>query len=317
MDAAVQGYTFFFDWEPELIQNLQQGAGTVGKALTRVFAFIGDQPFTIIVLMVVLFLWRKESGKRLVIPVMTATLGFAMVKNLFFRLRPYMAHPDKIAIWQLPETDAAPMDVLQQGYSFPSGHSAMSTALYGTLARDVRKKWMWCLAVLVPLCVGISRFIVGAHYPTDVLAGWAMGLLGIGFSILLEKTVKSIRMRYLILTAITLPGLFWCNSRDYFAAFGFLLGLMAALEFEKKYVRFEDTRDPLQMLLRFVGAVAAYVILNKLTKMPFSTEFMNNGTLGSNMVRLARYVILGFVMIGVYPMTFRLYARIGKQPAKE
>ncbi len=68
------------------------------------------------------------------------------------------------------------------GASFPSGHAAQSTACYVTLAlivgagRPPRVKIAVCAAAaLVVLAVGASRIYLGAHWLTDVLAGYALG----------------------------------------------------------------------------------------------------------------------------------------------
>lgn len=69
--------------------------------------------------------------------------------------------------------------------SFPSGHSMLSTTLYLTLAvllaRLERSRWMRlyfvAVALLVAFLVGISRILLGVHWPTDVLAGWSAGVL--------------------------------------------------------------------------------------------------------------------------------------------
>jgi undecaprenyl-diphosphatase len=67
--------------------------------------------------------------------------------------------------------------------SFPSGHSTMAPVVYLSLAvivgageprRDVRVLLFAC-AVLVTIAVGFSRVYLGVHWPTDVLAGWALG----------------------------------------------------------------------------------------------------------------------------------------------
>lgn len=78
--------------------------------------------------------------------------------------------------------------------SFPSGHafSAMVVcALFAFLAvKYIPGMWGWISAtalVVFALLVGISRIVVGAHYPTDVLAGW---LLGIFFAVLIIVVVK-------------------------------------------------------------------------------------------------------------------------------
>jgi hypothetical protein len=47
--------------------------------------------------------------------------------------------------------------------------------------------------------------------------------------------------------------------------------------------------------------------------MPFSAEFLTGGTLGAFLVRTARYAIIIFVMIGVYPKVFPLFEKIGKK----
>jgi undecaprenyl-diphosphatase len=69
--------------------------------------------------------------------------------------------------------------------SFPSGHAAMSAVVYLTLgvllAGMVKGRFTkgYCLAVAMMLTalVGASRVYLGVHYPTDVLAGWSMGLV--------------------------------------------------------------------------------------------------------------------------------------------
>jgi undecaprenyl-diphosphatase len=69
--------------------------------------------------------------------------------------------------------------------SFPSGHSATSAAVYltlgGLMAQTVSRRrvklYFVGLALFVTLLVGLSRVALGVHYPTDVLAGWTIGLI--------------------------------------------------------------------------------------------------------------------------------------------
>jgi undecaprenyl-diphosphatase len=67
--------------------------------------------------------------------------------------------------------------------SFPSGHSMMSAVVYLTLgallARVLPRRRMKLLVLACALgataLTGVSRVYVGVHWPTDVLAGWAIG----------------------------------------------------------------------------------------------------------------------------------------------
>nr|WP_281398551.1 phosphatase PAP2 family protein [Saccharopolyspora gloriosae] len=73
--------------------------------------------------------------------------------------------------------------VVEDGFGFPSGHSAHAAALYlmlGAFAlRLLRTRWarnaLFTAAVLAIVITGFSRVMLGVHSPTDVLAGWTLG----------------------------------------------------------------------------------------------------------------------------------------------
>ncbi len=107
-----------------------------------------------------------SAAAALALSVLGTQAAVAIVKGIVSRPRP--AANESLA-------DAG-------GWSFPSGHSATSIALFATLAivvgrhcdGPVRLALLVILGALIA-AVGLSRVYLGAHYPTDVLGGWLLG----------------------------------------------------------------------------------------------------------------------------------------------
>ncbi len=67
--------------------------------------------------------------------------------------------------------------------SFPSGHALNSTLFYLAVAlllapflRQRGARWaLYVVATSLSLATGVSRIVLGVHYPTDVIAGWVIG----------------------------------------------------------------------------------------------------------------------------------------------
>ena len=66
--------------------------------------------------------------------------------------------------------------VLRRG-AFPSGHTTAAFTIAGVLAFGLRSRWVLGLAIVVATLVGLSRIVVGAHWPADVAGGAALGWL--------------------------------------------------------------------------------------------------------------------------------------------
>jgi membrane-associated phospholipid phosphatase len=301
------------EWEVGLIEWLQKTLGSLTNSLGSVLSFIGGEMGLLLVVVIVLFCWKKEFGKRLAMMIAAVNAWLPMIKAVVLRPRPYMEYPDRVTGVADAGSDGSLHSIVAQGYSFPSMHSASVVAVFVPIANEIRKKWMWIFTVVISLLVGISRAATGMHYPTDILAGWALGLICVGICTLLEKKVKNEWARHLILLATMLPGVFFVRTEDYFTALGLTIGLIAAIHFEEKFVNFSDTRNVWAMILRVIGAFAIFFALNTLLKMPFSKEFLEGGTLAALLVRTARYAIIIFAVIGLFPKVFPVFEKIGKK----
>jgi len=69
--------------------------------------------------------------------------------------------------------------IVEKGFSFPSVHASLTMVIAVVMLGSLNKKigvWLIFFSVLI----GISRVVLGVHYPVDVLAGWILGSI-IGF----------------------------------------------------------------------------------------------------------------------------------------
>lgn len=94
-----------------------------------------------------------------------------ILKDLVGRLRPVVAHPIAHG----------------NGNSFPSGHALGSIVCYGALylvflpaARGVWRRVCTAVTGTLIAAIGISRLLLGVHYISDVLGGWALGVTWLG-----------------------------------------------------------------------------------------------------------------------------------------
>ena len=291
---------------------LQANLSPTAVSIISFLSAFGEELFMVLVIGFLYWCYDKEAGKRVGLSVLMVNVWNPMIKNVAIRRRPYFDHKG-IRILRVVDPSADAMDISAQGYSFPSGHSGNASSLFGGIAAALKKKWLVCLAVVIPLLVGFSRVAMGAHYPTDVLCGWAVGLIAVFLVPWLGKVIPNKYAFYGVLLLTALPGFFFCRSTDFYTGFGLLAGFLAGTLAEERFVRFETTRSPLRAILRVVAGGALFFALNSLLKLPFSKDFLNSGTQAALLVRCARYAVVSFCGFGLYPLFFRWTAKFWKK----
>ena len=146
-----------------------------------------------------------ESGSAL------TTLGLATLAALFLLLRKAPASALLLAVTVIAERylveglklwigrPRPPIDPghALQSLAYPSGHSANSlTAFLAVALIAVPPPYRWSAtiaALILSFLVGLSRILLGVHWPSDVVGGWALGLMAVGVALALRERSSALR----------------------------------------------------------------------------------------------------------------------------
>lgn len=254
--------------------------------------------------------------------------GINVIISHFFKMiacvyRPWILnnnlHPSELAI------------PFAKGYSFPSGHSCMSSSVFGGLAYLVRKKklLMFLLIGLI-LLIGFSRLWLGVHTPQDVIGGFSIGIILIFAVNNVINWAEKDKNRYLyllaiidILTALSLVYIAFYNTyrMDYidgkllvepfkqiyitFVVNGYTLGLINGVFLCRRFFPFNPKevsvkRRIIRGLIGAIGIIAlmktllVYIIMHSMNlKTAFFVTFA-----------------LGIIITLIYPIIFSNYRKI-------
>ena len=156
------------------------------QALTPAITFIthlGDSGILWILLALALTVFRKTRriGVACMISmVIGLVITNVIIKNWAARIRPYDFFNDLELIIEK-----------QHDFSFPSGHSTNSFACAWVIFCMSKKRY-GVPALVLAILIALARLYVGVHYPTDVLAGAAIGIIS---AVCAMKIAKVLRKR--------------------------------------------------------------------------------------------------------------------------
>ena len=262
------------------------------------FTFLGYEWLYLVLLPLIYWCINKPAGIGLgYIAVLSAWANGAL-KNVFDIPRPCQAPnpcPTPIRI-PLPETS----------YSFPSGHAQHAVANWGYLAVRSRRRLGWVIAVILILGIGLSRVVLGVHFPQDVIGGWLIGaVMLVAFAVLAPvagRWVVRLRMPAQVALAISVPfiliflhpadrnGLY--PAENAVKMMSALIGMSLGLLMERAWLRFRVDGAWWRRGLRLLLGLAIVVIFYAGPKL-IIPDGLSYGL--DSAVRLARYALVGWV----------------------
>lgn len=301
----LEGNIWFLPFEVDFIVWLQSlGSGTflrtVLLAINNFLSMFGEETVMILIMGVIYWGLDKKKGERIAISLFVANVSNPLIKNIVKRLRPYQS-TDKIELLR---------DV--GGYSFPSGHSSASASFYPAIAYNYREKnwkWLTVISLVLPVMIAISRNYLGAHFLTDVLCGLLLGALALVATEFILSKISNKFYFYIGLVVLFSVGMFYCKTHDYFTSYGILIGFVAGIAFEERFVKFANTKLWWRVAIRTLVGGGLYLAINSLLKLAFGGFFVED-SYADLVFRVARYAVIIFVLIGIYPLIFGLFDKV-------
>lgn len=186
--------TFFAGYDHAILSVLHGLANVTGGYLNWLFRLIslfGDKGLFLITLSIFLMLFKKT---RKVGICMFGAIGCgAIITN--FIVKDMVARPRPFMDAQYSEWWKYVGSVVEDDFSFPSGHTTVITAsMMSIFFFSKSKKKYWCLLFII--LMGISRNYLMVHYPSDILGGFLSGLIASVIAFYITKLIYVILDKY-------------------------------------------------------------------------------------------------------------------------
>ncbi len=299
---------------------LQDFRNSISDAWTPFMEFVSTFATRYLILAVLFIYWALDKRKGLyAISAMCLTLAVnQLVKLTACVYRPWIRDPRIV-----PAGDSI---TSATGYSFPSGHTATATPLFGGMAvtSDRKRRWIPALCILGTMLVGFSRNYLGVHTPQDVFIAICESVLcliimqkifayiethpekedlfliaGIIFGAvsIIYITFKPYPMTYVDGKLLVDPQKM---MNDGYGDIAFLIAFCTGRFIERRWIRFKPAGiNTAGMILCAVGMVI-FVLLNNNIGKPLDSM------LGSHWGHFARRMITILYYTALYPLIIKL-----------
>ena len=258
-------------------------------------SFLGEEYVYIGILGVIYYGINKRFGELLAFSLfLTASIN-TILKGLVGALRPFEKYPTRVENLR-PETAG--------GHSFPSGHTQNFTTFTYTGAQHLRRTYVFIIAGVLSILMGISRMYLGVHFLEDVSVSFCLGIIIAILVFTLYNKYKDTAILHRIYIGIIiglLPFVFFIQNKDFFTSYGLMIGFVGAMIFEQRFVNF----DMDIVLWKKVVRVAVGILLMLAVQLGVKAIFV--ALFGQDIIvlDLIRYALVAFIGLGLYPLGFK------------
>lgn len=283
--------TTVLDWGIKVVLWLQQFSPAL-DGLFKALTFMGEEEFFLVLLPLLYWCLDRRNGLRVVVIFLFSVYLNGVAKVVANQPRPF-------------EYDTRVQQLVNApGGGLPSGHTQNTVVIWGYLAAQLRRRWLWGVAGLLMVLIPLSRLYTGVHFPTDLLGGYVLGaaVLGLAFWLVppVERWLASQGLAWQVgltaAVAVLLAVLF--RTEDGAAITGVLLGLGTGAALERRWIRFDTSGRWWQLAARMGLGVAV------LLGVRFGLKAVFAGLEPLLLFRYVRYACLGLWAALGAPWTF-------------
>lgn len=278
---------------------------------------IGEE--TVFLVLAIFFFWcvGKREGYYILVVGLVGTVINQMLKLIFAIPRPWVKDPSFTVV------DSAVEEAT--GYSFPSGHTQNVTGTFGSIGRYSKCTPVRILTVSVILLVAFSRMYLGVHTPLDV--GVSL-VIGAALTFLLYPVFKNeerfekfmpivIGASLLLTAAFMLYFPMFSASADHdainlasgmknaYTLTGCTVGLAIVYFVDSIFIKFDTGAAWYAQLIKLVLGLGGVLLIKSGLSAPLVALFGNE-----YIARMIRYLLIVLFAGIVWPLTFKLFARM-------
>ena len=279
---------------------------------------LGEETAFLVIALILFWCVDKYTGYY------TLSVGFiGTIANQFLKLWYRIPRP-----WVLDEN----FTILEQaregasGYSFPSGHTQSAVGTFGSIAATTKNKIVRIASIVIAFLVAISRMYIGVHTPLDVGVSVALALVLIFALRPLVFKNRRIGMPILLAAMILMAVGYLCFVEFYqfpadvlatdnyqhglenaYTLLGALAGLVIVYIVDEKWLHFSVKAVWWAQILKVVIGLGLVLAVKA------GMKGMLNGIFGELVGRSVRYGLIVIVAGILWPLSFRLFAKLGNK----